>query len=149
MPRKAPKKSTAVLLVEEHVIVRLALAQQLRACGYTVFEAASAHEARSILLAGPSIEILMSDARLAGPADGFALAQWVRRHRPNIEVSLTGVLSGKALAVNEFCDRLRSKPSPQDGQALTDRIRAMLAEHERRARKASPASADDRKSGGN
>ena len=126
-----------VLLAEEHVIVRLALAGHLRGCGFTVYEAATSMEARSILLTGPKIDMLMADARLAGPDSGFALAQWVRRHRPGVEVVLTGVLSGKALAATEVCDKHHKRSNPQDGPALTERIRIMLAEHERRTRKPS------------
>lgn len=135
--KRGNKTAPIVLLVEEHVIVRLALAGHLRSCGFTVFEAATSLEARSVLLAGPKIDMLMADARLAGPDSGFALAQWVRRHRPGVEVILTGVLSGKALAATELCEKHSKRTTPQDGPALTERIRVMLAEHERRTRRPS------------
>ena len=52
------------------------LADHLRGCGLNVLEAASAEEAKTILLAGAKVDFMLADAQLAGPVSGFALAQW-------------------------------------------------------------------------
>lgn len=127
------RKNAAILLVEADVLVRFALADHLRACALTVIEAASADDAKAILIAGPACAVLLSDAQLAEGA-GFALAQWVRRHRPGIEVILTASLAGKAQAV---CDLVAREPAckpPADVAQLTAKLNAMLAERKRRMR---------------
>lgn len=130
MPRKAAKRTAekTALLAEEDVIVRLGLSDYLRTCGWTVLEAATAEEAKAILVAGPKIGVMISDAELAGEESGFALATWVRRHRPGVRVILAAALATKTEAVTGLCDR-------DDEGVLRARIRAMFAERARRMRK--------------
>jgi CheY-like chemotaxis protein len=123
-----------VLLVEADVIVRFALAQHLRGCGHTVIEVISGTEARAVLLAGPAVDVVLADAQLAGDDNGFALAQWVRRHRKSIDVILSGTLAHKVQVACEFC--VDGDKADQDAQGLTSRIQAMLAEYKRRVRPA-------------
>ena len=135
-PSSSPTRLN-VLLVEADVIVRFALAQHLRTCGHAVIEVISGSEARAVLLAGLAIEVVLADAQLAGDDNGFALAQWVRRHRKSIDVVLTGTLAHKAQVVCEFC--VDNDRADQDAQGLTSRIQAMLAERKRRMRPAQKA----------
>jgi CheY-like chemotaxis protein len=128
------KTHLSVLLVEADVIVRFALAHHLRGCGHTVIEVVSGTEARAVLLAGPAVEVVLADAQLAGDDNGFALAQWVRRHRKSIDVVLTGTLAHKVQVACEFC--VDGDRADQDAQGLTSRIQAMLAERKRRLRPA-------------
>ena len=135
MSRKSARKpERTVLLVEGDVIVRLGLADYLRTCAWTVLEAASAEEARAILVAGPKIGVLISDAELAGDDTGFALATWVRRHRAGVRVILAAALATKSEAVAGLCDR-------NDEGVLRTRIRAMFAERSRRLRRPSAGQA--------
>jgi len=117
-----------VLLVEGDVVVRLALADRLRGCGHVVIEAATGQEARTVLLAGPPVGVVLADAAVAGPDNGFALATWIRRHRPKIAVTLTGSLTSKAQAAHDLCG------DGADASILLSRIQTMLAERKRRAR---------------
>jgi DNA-binding NtrC family response regulator len=139
------KASSTILLVEADVIVRFALAEYLRACPATVIEAASAHDARQVLLAGPAIDILISDAQLADEENGFALAQWVRRHRPDTEIILTSSIINKAQAAREFCARYPDQPATSDANALATRIHSMIAERKRRLRPPSATAAAPRR----
>lgn len=123
-----------ILLVEADVIVRFALAQHLRVCGCTVIEVVSGTEARAVLLAGPAVQVVLADAQLAGDDNGFALAQWVRRHRKEIDVILTGTLAHKVQVACEFC--VDGDRADRDAQKLTSRIQSMLAERKRRMRPA-------------
>jgi DNA-binding NtrC family response regulator len=126
--------SATILLVEADVIVRFALAEYLRACGLTVIEAPNSADARAVLVAGPTIDVLMSDAQMAGGENGFTLAQWVRRHRPNIEILLMSSLTQKAQIASDFCARYSDRKSPSDAATLASRIQAMMAERKRRTR---------------
>lgn len=142
MPR-SPAKTTAkiVLLAEDDVIIRLGLAEYLRGCGFIVLEAAGALEARTILMAGPKIHILLSDAQLAGPESGFALAQWVRRHRPEVKVLLTATTANKIETAGSLC----SHSPKHEVKNLETRVRTMMAERARRARKPASSAAPGRK----
>lgn len=122
-----------VLLADDDVIIRLAVGEYLRHCGHKVIEAANGEEAKAILQAGLEIDVLLSDAQLAGPNNGFALAHWIRRYRPSVEIILTSTVSGKAQTAAEFCARFPTK-APYDSSGLATRIRAMVAERRRRAR---------------
>lgn len=130
---KSKKSAQRILLADEDVIVRLGIAEYLRDCGLIVLEASTSQEAKSILQAGPSVDVLFSDAQLAGPESGFALAQWVRRNRPGVEIILEVSLESKTTAAFELCcppDRHKSF----DSAALAGKIRAMMAERRRRTR---------------
>ena len=145
-PDSDPKSKLSILLVEADVIVRFALAQHLRQCGHVVVEVVSGTEARAVLLAGPAIDVVLADAQLAGDDNGFALAQWVRRHRKSIDVVLTGTLAHKVQVACEFC--VAGDRADQDAQSLISQIQAMLAERKRRLRpapKTAPATAIKRK----
>lgn len=128
------KPHQTVLLAERDVIVRLTIAEYLRGCGHKVLEAATSEDAKAILQSGLTIEVLFSDAELAGADSGFALAHWVRRYRPGVEVILTSSVASKAQAASEFCSRWAEHGAPSDAPNLGARIRALLAERKRRAR---------------
>jgi DNA-binding NtrC family response regulator len=137
MPARKPashSKKMKILLVEADVIIRFAIADHLRSCDFVVIEAVSADDAKAILVAGPKINILLSDAQLAGGGSGFGLAQWVRRHRTEIEVILTASVDSKAQAAAELVARLPECRPPSDAQGLAAKLNGMLAERKRRLR---------------
>ena len=78
-----------LLVVEDEVLLRLEVAEYLRAQGFRVLEAADADEAMKLLSSSERIELLFSDVNMPGGTDGLALAQWVRQHRPWIQIILT------------------------------------------------------------
>ena len=123
-----------ILLVEDDVVLRLGIAGHLRGCGFLVLEASGSKEARHILQAGPRIDILMSDAQLAGADSGFALAQWVRRYRPNVKVLLTSSTANKVETAGSLC----SHRPRHDVKRLEARLHEMMSQ---RARRKPPASA--------
>jgi len=135
MPKTAPRvKQRRILLAESDVIVRLGLAQHLRACAHTVLEASNADEAKAILQSGQVCDVLICDPQLDGEESGFGIAQWVRRHRSKTKVVLAATLQAKSLAVVELCGSTPNA-APQDATALSDQIRIMLAERARRSRR--------------
>lgn len=133
-PRKTSPDKLCVLLVEADVLVRFALADHLRGCEIAVVEAVDADDAKAILVAGPKIDVLLSDAQLAGEGSGFVLAQWVRRHRPGIEVTLTGSIASKVEAATELTARTPACAPGGDAPKLAAKLNAMLAERKRRLR---------------
>ncbi len=78
-----------VLIVEDEVVVRALLAEELRAAGLSVTEAANADEAWAFLKAGGEVDLLFSDVRMPGSMDGIGLMELVRQHFPDIKIVMT------------------------------------------------------------
>jgi DNA-binding response OmpR family regulator len=94
------KAQHAVLVVESEVIVRLVIAEFLRECGFTVYEGANAEEARAILESDRPVDITLVDVQ----SEGFVLSQWIREHRPGVDVILTSGKRKAAERAEELCD---------------------------------------------
>jgi CheY-like chemotaxis protein len=98
-----------VLLVEDEFLLRETVTEYLEDCGYHVLEAADGDKARDILDSGATIDLVFSDVRMPGQMDGFALARWIRQHRPGIPVILTSGYAGRVPPV-ALCDYFLDKP---------------------------------------
>lgn len=62
-----------------------------------MLEAPDGARALELLETDRSIDLVFTDITLPGSPDGFALAQWIREHRPGLPVILTsGKVSGPA-----------------------------------------------------
>lgn len=119
-----------ILLVEADVLVRHPLAGYLRACGFRVLEATSADEARQVLEGGKlRIDIVFADAD--GSGDAFALASWIRRSHPGVQVILAGSHARAAESAGGLCEEGPSLSKPYDHRLLLDEIRRLLAARER------------------
>jgi len=77
-----------ILLVEDEILIRLAMADDLRQAGFIVVEASNAEEALSVLNSTPDISLVLTDIRMPGRMDGVGLANWVRRHAPRIKIAI-------------------------------------------------------------
>lgn len=123
-----PAPPPVVLVVEDQVLVRLAVAEYLRECGWRVLEAGGAGEALAVLeAANVPVDAVFSDVEMPGPMDGFGLAHWVRAHRPGTRVLLTsgGVASAAAKAAG-LCQDGPMLAKPYDHREVVRRIEAML-----------------------
>jgi CheY-like chemotaxis protein len=120
-------------VVEDEVLVRLAVADYLRRCGYRVLEAGSGDEAPVILGTGEAVELVFSDVRMPGATDGFGLARWVREHRPGVDVILTSGMARKAEKAGDLCGHGPLLAKPYNHDRLLRRIRELLARAERAA----------------
>jgi len=119
-----PAPST-VLVVEDEVLVRLAVADHLRDCGYRVLEAKTAEEAQAILRADELVEILFCDIDLGPGLNGFDLARWTRENFKDIRILLTSGVHRTAQLTADLCDGpLLAKPYGYD--SLADQIRKLL-----------------------
>jgi hypothetical protein len=60
--------------------------------------------------------------------DGFAVAQWMRMHRPSVQVVLAGTPDRAANAAGSLCEEGPHLSKPYDPQIVLDRIKRLLAE---------------------
>jgi len=119
---QVPDKRT-ILVVDDEVLARLMLADELRDQGWTVIEAASADEALRVLEGGVSIDLVITDIRMPGSLDGLALARRVRSDFAGIHVV---IISGErpTAAVKAASDGFFEKPYSVD--RLLARVSALL-----------------------
>lgn len=126
-PDGAATASQAILVVDDEVLVRMAVAQQLRECGYRVVEAANADEAVTVLRHQPvAVHIVLTDVEMMGSMDGFALAAWIREHCPGVKVILAGSESRAVKAAMELCAS-GPRPGRYESHSLLDYIRSLKA----------------------
>ncbi len=84
---------TLVLVVEDEVLLRAVLADQLREAGLTVVEAGNADEALAYLNSGGRVDLVFSDIEMPGSMNGLALAREIRVRHSTLPIILT---SGKS-----------------------------------------------------
>ena len=78
-----------VLVVEDEVVLRMAVSAHLRDAGFVVIEAVDAEEAVELLRANHKIQLVFSDITMPGTMDGDQLAEWVSGRYPEIRILLT------------------------------------------------------------
>jgi CheY-like chemotaxis protein len=86
-----------VLLVEDEVVVRALLADELRGAGLCVVEAANADEAWAYLQAGGPADLVFSDVRMPGSMDGIELRRRVRAEFPSAKIIITSGNAGQTV----------------------------------------------------
>jgi len=111
-----------VLVIEDEVLIRIALAEELRAAGLTVVETVNADEAWAYLKAGGRVELVFSDIAMPGTMDGIEFARRLRKYYPDVHVILTSGNTQKA-AVTDLGLFL---PKPYSFDAAVKTIREIL-----------------------
>lgn len=74
-----------ILVVEDEVLIRLDVSEQLRRSGFRVVEAKSGDEAVA-LLENARIDAVVTDLRMPGFIDGGELVLWTRRRCPTAKI---------------------------------------------------------------
>lgn len=82
----AARRRPAVLVVEDEILVRLLIADDLREAGFAVIEAANADEALTVLRSATPVDLLLTDIRMPGSMDGLALAGAARESWPQLRI---------------------------------------------------------------
>lgn len=120
-------QAPVVLVVEDEVLIRFAIAEYLRECGYTVIEAATGSEAKAVFEAHVAVNVVFSDIQMPGEMDGFALARWVRANHPEIPVVLTSGVARAADAAEDLCESGPLMAKPYEARDVENRIKLLLA----------------------
>lgn len=79
----------SVLVVEDEILIRMDITDELRRAGYAVLEARSVEEAQHLLAAHPGIDLVFSDFQLKGKLDGWDLHRAVSTEYPGTGFILT------------------------------------------------------------
>lgn len=117
-----------LIVADADVLIRNALAEYLRHCGYKVFEAATSDEVVIALEEGAvTIDALLADAELSGSLNAFELRIWVRSHHPEVEIVLAGNIDAAAKAAGDLCDEGPHLRRPYDPESVAAHIKRLLA----------------------
>jgi CheY-like chemotaxis protein len=79
------KAQQTILVVEDEVLIRLDVSEQLRSSGFRVVEAKSGDEAVA-LLENARIDAIVTDLRMPGSIDGRELVLWTRIRCPTAKI---------------------------------------------------------------
>jgi DNA-binding NtrC family response regulator len=120
-------RKPSILIVEDEAMIRLALSDYLQDCGFTVLDVGNAAEAATVLRARAfAVDVVLTDVRMPGEMDGFALARWIREHRPCLPVLITTGDKAKAETATELCSKNPIIEKPHDYKLVLTRIRAAI-----------------------
>lgn len=122
--RSASPQSRTVLVVEDDVLLRLDIAEELRLAGCHVLEVASAEGALELFASGYRADAVFSDFHLSGAATGWDLRRSIARTNPDVEFILT---SGRTPPAEVHHDTVRFIRKPYRPEQVLKAIRRALA----------------------
>lgn len=122
---KAQKSPACVLVVEDEILIRVLIADELRTEGFSVIEAATADEALSYFQAGVHVDLVLSDVQLPGALNGIDLIQRLRAEAPGLPTVLTSGHSPGVHAADAFL------PKPYDIEQAVALVAALLQKETR------------------
>src|SRR6476469_6265507 len=125
---KAEGAGAVLVVADGDVIVRHAISDYLRDCGYVVIEAANSDEVQT-LLTQPELraDAVLCDAAIEGRLSAFELRHWVAQSRPDCQVVLAGNVATAADKAADLCDEGPHLKRPYDPQGVVDYIKRLLA----------------------
>ncbi len=116
------RRSAAILVVEDDLLVRDTIVEILKEAGFTAYEAADAEEALRAL-AKRHIDMVVSDVDMPGDLDGVALAWRIGELKPEVGVILASGRQGHALPPGT-----RFLAKPFTGARLLHAVTALIDE---------------------
>lgn len=120
-------RKPALLVVEDEVLLRAALAEYLRECGFKVYEAGNGAEAITLLKSRKIIvDLILSDVDMP-EVDGFALSQWMHRYCPAIPIVLLSGDRKKSDAAKDLCENEPFFAKPYDLKKVVGYVRSAIA----------------------
>ena len=102
-----------VLVVEDEILIRMMLSDELRDAGFHVIEAATADEAL-VILRTLVPDIVVSDVRMPGSLDGMGLLAVVRENFPALPVIIASAHLQPELALADGATKFIAKPYRTD-----------------------------------
>jgi CheY-like chemotaxis protein len=128
----------SILVVEDDQAVRDAAVALLRNLGYTVYQAANAQAALSIIESGIALDVLFTDVVMPGTMRSPELARRAQARMPGLAVLFTSGYTQNAIVhAGRLDDGVQLLGKPYTQEALARKIRQVLSE--RRSGQQAPA----------
>jgi len=115
----------AILIVEDEVLVLLAIADCLRDYGFQVIEACSGDVTMVVLQSTVAVDLVFTDVQMPGECDGFVLARWLHAERPGLPVLITAGGPTNAAMAKELCGKEPFFAKPYDVARVVSHIRVL------------------------
>ena len=118
-----------ILVVDGDVLVRHAIADYLRDCGFSVIEASTTDEGATVLDDQSLIvDAVLCDAQATGERNAFEFRAWAARleHRQDVQVALAGNIDAAAQKAAELCENGPHLARPYDPQSVLDYVRRLI-----------------------
>jgi len=113
-----------ILVVEDEILIRMMVSDELRDAGFHVIEACDADEALTILRSVVP-DLIVSDIRMPGSLDGLGLLAAVRESFPMLPVIITSSHLPSAAPVCDSATQFVAKPYRPEG--IIKAVRGELA----------------------
>lgn len=120
-----------VLVVEDEVLIRMDITDELRRAGYTVLETKSVEDAQSLLATSLEVDVVFSDFELLGELDGWDLHRTVSTTYPGMGFILT---SARTLRQEWKESGVLFVPKPYSPEAVLNLIGRVIDSKESRKR---------------
>jgi len=112
-----------ILVVEDEILLRMIVTDELRKQDFNVAEAANADEALSIIHSGIPIHLVLTDVKMSGTQDDLSFAGTIRADYPDVKV----VVASGHLVENELVEDVDGFfRKPYDVSNLVRFIKALL-----------------------
>jgi two-component system, response regulator PdtaR len=121
-PQRVGYERGTVLVVEDEVLERMAIADHLRQASYEVVEAGNAREALEILRHNSDVKLIVSDIGMPGSIDGLGLARLAKSEYPDIKV----VLASGHLASIDWVEHDGYFRKPYDARDVIKHIKTLI-----------------------
>ncbi len=116
-------RKPTILVAEDEVLLRAALAEYLRECGFKVYEAGNGAEAIVLLKSRRvAVDLVLSDVEMP-EVDGFALSQWVQKYRPGLPILLASGDKKKSDTAKSLCESDPTFSKPYDLKKVVAYVR--------------------------
>jgi CheY-like chemotaxis protein len=115
----------SVLVVEDEVLIRMAVVDDLEMAGFSVLEAQTSDEAIWMLRTHPEIRALFTDINMPGSMDGLKLAETVRDRWPPIKIIVTS--GGVRVLRRDLPGDALFMPKPYNNNEVISALREMVA----------------------
>lgn len=123
----AAEQPECILVVDGDVLVRHAISDYLRHCGYVVIEASSTDEAITVLNERKlPINAVLCDAEAPGSQNSFQFRAWAKQQRQDVQIALAGNIESAAHKAAELCEEGPHLARPYDPQSVVEYIRRLL-----------------------
>jgi CheY-like chemotaxis protein len=125
MGRAENDNPPVVLLVEDELLVRMTVADELEEAGFHVLEAANADVALAVLdVRSDEVQVLFTDVHMPGSMDGMKLAEQVHARWPHVRLLIS---SGYARPQpDEIPDDGRFVPKPYYAATIVKQIHELV-----------------------
>ena len=117
-----------ILVVDDEVLIRMTVTEELEESGYACLEAANGKDALALLETRPEIDLLVTDVGLPGGLNGRDMAEVARVSRPDLPVLfITGYADQQALADGTM-QRTAVMAKPFRMPEMLEKIRGLMGQ---------------------